>query len=79
MLPWTDQILLTDFLASNVNWLRHQLADDGAAWTWQPFWHELQAEEGYKEIGEPRKQLREACGSEPGCAGIEQCSVFDLP
>lgn len=79
MLPWAEQILLTDFSASNVCWLRQQLADDGTAWTWRPFWREPQEAEGYRQIGEPRKQLREACASEPGCAGIERYSVFDLP
>ena len=38
MLPWTEQILLTDFSASNVDWLGQHVADDAAAWTWQPFW-----------------------------------------
>src|SRR5581483_3698131 len=79
MLPWTEQILLTDFSASNVRWLRHQLTDDGGAWTWQPFWRELQEAEGYRQIGEPRKRLQEACVSEPGCTGVERHSVFDLP
>jgi hypothetical protein len=79
MLPWTEQILLTDFSASNVHWLQHHLADDSAAWTWQPFWREPQEAEGYNMISEPRKQLREACFGEPGYAGIEQLSVFDLP
>jgi hypothetical protein len=79
MLPWTKQILLTDFSLSNVRWLRHQLADDGRGWKWRPFWHELQRAEGYRQVGEPRKQLREACASERGYAGIERCSVFDLP
>jgi NNMT/PNMT/TEMT family len=79
MLPWTDQILLTDFAPGNVRWLSHQLADDGAGWTWRRFWHELQEAEGYREIGAPRMQLREACVREPGYAGVERCSVFDLP
>jgi hypothetical protein len=79
MLPWTDRILLTDFSEGNVDWLRRQLAADSGGWTWRPFWHELQGKEGYAQIGEPRKQLREACQSEPEYAGIEQRSVFDLP
>jgi NNMT/PNMT/TEMT family protein len=80
MLPWTDKILLTDFSASNIHWLRRHLEDDdSAAWTWRPFWDELHGAEGYNRIDEPRKQLREACVGEPGFAGIEQCSVFDLP
>ncbi len=81
MLPWAEKILLTDFSASNVRWLRHQLEDedDGATWTWRPFWHELHQADGYNQIGEPRKQLREACAGEQPCAGVEQRSVFDLP
>jgi hypothetical protein len=79
MLPWTEQILLTDFSASNVRWLRRQLADDTAEWTWRPFWDELQEREGYAKIDEPRQLLREACRSEAGRAGIEHGSVFSLP
>ena len=80
MLPWTEQILLTDFSASNVRWLRRQVADDDdAAWAWRPFWRELRELEGYRQVDEPRERLREACVSEPGYAGIEERSVFALP
>ncbi len=41
MLPWTEQILLTDYSESNVSWLRRHVMDDDATWTWQPFWQEL--------------------------------------
>jgi NNMT/PNMT/TEMT family len=79
MLPWTEQILLTDFAASNLRWLRRQLAEDDATWTWRPFWDELQGAERYNEIGDPRKQLQAACDSDPGHAGVERLSVFSLP
>jgi hypothetical protein len=79
MLPWTDQILLSDFSASNVNWLRHRVLGADPTWEWQPFWDELGKRQGYGQIGDPRKQLREACKSERGLAGIEQRNVFDLP
>jgi hypothetical protein len=79
MLPWAEQILLSDFSASNVDWLRRQLADGDTAWTWQAFWDELDQAEGYDGVGEPRKQLREACDSARGRAGVEQRSVFGLP
>jgi hypothetical protein len=79
MLPWAEQIMLTDYSASNVDWLRRQLDDDSAPWTWGPFWDELHKAEGYNEIGEPRKQLRWACDSASGRAGVEQRSVFGLP
>src|SRR6266700_5867645 len=52
MLPWTEKILLTDFSASNVGWLRRHLEDNSAAWTWRPFWHEMHEAEGYNQIGE---------------------------
>jgi hypothetical protein len=79
MLPWVEKILMTDFSASNVRWLRRQLEDHGSAWTWQPFWHELHKAEGYNQIGAPHKQLQVACDGERGYAGVEQRSVFDLP
>jgi hypothetical protein len=92
MLPWTEQILLTDYSKSNIAWLHDQLADDTSPWTWRPFWREMQDAAGYNEVDKPRKLLREACvsvpryaGIEESCvsvpryAGIEECSVFDLP
>lgn len=79
MLPWTDQILLSDLSVSNVGWLRHCVLGDDSGWDWQPFWDELGGREGYNQIGDPRKKLHEACSGEPGLAGIEQLSVFDLP
>ena len=80
MLPWTDQILLSDFSASNVRWLRRRvLGADDSPWDWQPFWDELAKCQGYGQIDDARKQLRDACKCEPGLAGIEQRSLFDLP
>jgi hypothetical protein len=79
MLPWTEQILLTDHSESNVSWLRHHVADEADPWIWQPFWGEVRDLEGYNRIGEPRTRLRQACSGPPGHVGIEQCSVFDLP
>jgi hypothetical protein len=79
MLPWTEQILLTDYSESNISWLREQLADDASSWTWRPFWQQMRESKGYREVDSPRKLLREACVGEPEYAGIEQRSVFDLP
>jgi hypothetical protein len=84
MLPWADQVLLTDFSPSNVRWLHrnvmdHQAPVDGPAWPWQSFWQEMQGRDGYSRISAPGKELRAACASVPGRAGIEQRSVFDLP
>ncbi|MBO0801795.1 MAG: hypothetical protein J2P25_01790 [Nocardiopsaceae bacterium] len=79
MLPWTKQILLADFSESNVSWLKDQLAYDGSPWPWRPFWQEMQKAKEYSDVSKPRQRLREACADEPGHAGIEQLSVFDLP
>jgi NNMT/PNMT/TEMT family len=79
MLPWTERILMTDFSWSNVDWLRRHLAEDSGAWTWRPFWDEMQGAERYTEIDNPREHLQAACRSEPGYAGVEQLSVFSLP
>jgi NNMT/PNMT/TEMT family len=79
MLPWVEQILLSDYSESNVRWLSRHVLDDDAPWTWEPFWRELRAREGYNRIAEPRKQLREACTDQRERPGIERLSVFDLP
>lgn len=78
MLPWAKQILLSDYSESNVDWLRGQVAGEGP-WTWQPFWGELYTLEGYDQVSEPHRHLREACGGRQQHSGIEQLSVFDLP
>jgi hypothetical protein len=82
MLPWVDQILLTDYSESNVRWLRSQIMNDDmngdAEWTWGPFWRELQSIKGYNQVSEPRKQLKAACTDGGGQAAIEECSVFQL-
>lgn len=79
MLPWTEQILLADYSERNVGWLRDQIADDAGPWAWHLFWREMAEAEGYRDVDRPRKRLREACVSEPGHAGVEQFSIFDLP
>jgi NNMT/PNMT/TEMT family len=66
MLPWAEQILLSDHSASNVRWLRQHVEDENASWTWQPFWRELHELEGYNRVSDPRYQLREACADHPG-------------
>jgi NNMT/PNMT/TEMT family len=77
MLPWTKQILLTDFSKSNVEWLHDELRGDNSAWL--RFWREMQKKKEYSKLAAPLAQLREACANDPGLAGIEQLSVFDLP
>jgi len=79
MLPWAEQILLTDFSKSNVSWLQDQLADQVSPWPWRHFWWEMREAKGYSDVNGPRERLREACAGEPGDAGVEQLSVFDLP
>jgi hypothetical protein len=79
MLPWTERILLADYSESNVSWLRDQITDDTGPWPWVPFWREMQEANGYRDVNQPRKQLREACQSEPGYSGVERLSIFDLP
>jgi len=79
MLPWTERILLADYSESNVSWLQDQLADDTDPWAWRRFWSEMREAKGYSYVDKPRERLREACISEPGYAGIERLSVFDLP
>ena len=79
MLPWTERLMLSDHAAGNVKWLDHQIFDDEATWTWDPFWHELQGGKGYDRIGEPRKQLRAACAADSEYSGVARYSVFDLP
>jgi hypothetical protein len=79
MLPWTKQILLADFSKSNVSWLHDQLDDQASPWRWHRFWREIQQAKGHGDVNGPRERLRESCVSEPGHAGVEQLSVFDLP
>lgn len=79
MLPWTRQILLADFSKNNVSWLHDHLADNISPWPWRRFWREMQKAKEYGDVSGPRQRLREACASEPGHAGVEELSVFDLP
>ena len=79
MLPWTGELLLTDYSPDNIDWLRRHVLDDRAPWTWQPFWAQLRGRPGYDLITEPRKQLHAACTGQDGYAGIEQRSIFELP
>jgi NNMT/PNMT/TEMT family protein len=79
MLPWTDQLLLTDHSEKNVEWLREHVAHGDGPWSWGPFWAEMDHLSGYRRVTNPRQQLRKALTREPGFAGIERYSVFDLP
>jgi len=79
MLPWANHIQLIDYSPRNVSWLRRELLDQERPWAWRPFWLELEEWEGYSQISEPRKQLRDTCFSDPEHDGVRQFSVFDLP
>jgi hypothetical protein len=37
MLPWAEQILLTNYSEGNVRWLQGQIADDTGPQAWRPF------------------------------------------
>ncbi|MDP9830788.1 SCO2525 family SAM-dependent methyltransferase [Kineosporia succinea] len=77
MLPWADEILLTDHSPSNVAWLRGALAgqqpdtDADGAWVWLPFWETLRAYDGYDAATDPRRELTRRCS-------VEQRDVFQL-
>jgi hypothetical protein len=83
MLPWTERILLADYSEPNVDWLRDEVRGpagaEGSPWRWDLFWKQMAADEGYRDIDDPGQGLRRACASDPGRAGIEQFSIFDLP
>ncbi len=72
MLPWTRRLVLTDYAATNIDWLTGNLADAPGEWAWRPFWDLMADRPGYREVEDPRHQL--ATGHE-----ISQLSVFDLP
>jgi hypothetical protein len=72
MLPWCDDITVTDISAANVTWLERVLKDDDHDWRWRPFWDELCRHEGYRQLETPAAHLGEVCG-------VRQCSVFELP
>jgi hypothetical protein len=76
MLPWCDDITVTDISPANVAWLRHGIASGREAapdeWRWRPFWDELRRHEGYREFDAPESRLA-------AVARVERRSVFQLP
>ncbi len=79
MLPWTRNILLTDYSPPNVDWLDREVREESTPWPWESFWLELKAAKGYEDVEDPRRQLKKACLGDPHRAGIKRESVFTLP
>ncbi|HEY3905974.1 MAG TPA: SCO2525 family SAM-dependent methyltransferase [Streptosporangiaceae bacterium] len=79
MLPWTRQILFTDYSTRNINWLQQHLTMNESDWVGAPFWEEIAHRPGYDHIAEPRKQLSLACSSDSGQVGIRRQNIFKLP
>lgn len=71
MLPLCADIMLVDYSASNVGWLRDEL-DRGYGASWDAFWQVLHEEPRYRSVEDPRSRLR-------AVARVEQGSVFTLP
>lgn len=86
MLPWCQEIHLTDHSPSNVAWLRKHAADVDEAsaataprqpqqpWAWQSFWDEFRDNfKGYPTIADPRVALDQATRG-----NVHERSVFTL-
>jgi hypothetical protein len=74
MLPWCDDITVTDISRENVAWLTSAIADAGPEdeWRWRPFWDEYRRFKGYRQFERPVERLG-------AVAHVAQGSVFDLP
>jgi len=70
MLPFCERIRLHEFSASNVDWLRREIAGGYRA-TWDPFWATLTEREPYAAVEDPRARLEQV-------ADVSQDSVFTL-
>ena len=79
MLPWTRQILFTDYSTRNISWLRRQLSVYEPDWVRARFWQEVAHRRGYDRIGEPRMQLELACSDGSNQFGIRRQNIFELP
>lgn len=72
MLPWAEHIVLTEYAADNIRWLRENLRDTSGGWQWQPFWDMIAELPCYRAIEQPRHRLA-------GLHEVRQLSIFDLP
>lgn len=70
MLPFCDRIDLREFSASNVEWLRREVA--GFSTNWDEFWQVCAESPRYAEVTDPRAELARR-------ATVEQANVFLLP
>lgn len=70
MLPFCGEITLVEYAETNRKWLEQEVP--GYSPTWNPFWAELSAKDGYGDVADPVRALAERTRIEPG-------SVFDLP
>jgi|SRR6266700_512356 len=71
MLPWAEEIILTDVAESNVAWLSVSVREPPAPWPWQMFWNEISGLPGYRDLAQPENVLA-ARGT------VRQRSIFDL-
>jgi len=72
MLPWAEQITLTEYAQSNIAWLRDNLSDVAGEWPWQPFWDSMADLPDYRNVTDPRSRLAAS-------HDVLTCSIFDLP
>lgn len=70
MLPFCHRIDLCEFAASNVAWLRREIAGYDASW--DRFWAEYAIHPSYARLDDPRHRLATV-------AHVQQVSIFDLP
>jgi hypothetical protein len=69
MLPFCDQIVLHEYGADNLAWLRQELPSYNAAW--DRFWSEFAANSVYAQVSDPRTALAQH-------AKVRRASIFNL-
>lgn len=79
MLPWTRQILFTDYSTRNISWLRQHITTNELNWVGESFWKEMAHRPGYDSISEPREQLELASTGSSEHVGIKHQNIFELP
>ncbi|GAA4801832.1 SCO2525 family SAM-dependent methyltransferase [Streptomyces ziwulingensis] len=70
MLPWCEKILLLEYAAPNVEYLRRQIASGGLDHAWDAFWGVLGEDPAYREVV-PRDRLDEV-------VLVQRQNLFDL-
>jgi hypothetical protein len=80
MLPWTRQILFTDYSTRNIDWLQRHVTNNDSEWVGSPFWKEVTTHRpSYDRIDEPRAQLQLASSGDSDQVGIRHQNIFELP